>query len=161
MPQIVIRLCATVTGCMLRNDHDLLILAWTGASSANVLFMGGLILATASQQAPVVGSAGTSHVFWIGVLVALVVARFFPAWAGIALLIIALFALHVFQWIIDHVHSASSSTSSTALLLLLIILVGVLAPIVGLIMGRSRGLRQLGEAEFRTRLRNVRGVSRW
>jgi len=160
MPQIVIRLCVTVTGCMLRNGHDLLILTWTGASSANVLFMGGLILAIASQQAPVVGSAGTSHAFWVGVLVALLVARFLPAWAGIALLVIALFALHIVQSIIDHAHSTSSSTSSTVLLLLLIA-VGVLAPIVGLIAGRSRGLRQLGEAEFRTRLRNVRGVSRW
>ena len=160
MPQIGIRLCADVTGCMLRNGHDLLILAWAGASNASVLFMGGLILATASQQAPVVGSAGTSHAFWAGVLVALLVARFLPAWAGIALLIIALLALHIFQWIIDHAHSVSSSTSPTVLLLLLIV-VGVIALIVGLIAGRSRGLRQLGEADFRTRLRSVRGVSRW
>lgn len=160
MPQVVIRLCATDTGCMLQNGHELLIFAWTGASSANVLFMGGLILATASQQAPVVGSAGTSHAFWVGVLVALLVARFLPAWAGIALLIIALLSLHIFQSIIDHAHSTSSSTSSTVLLLLLIV-VGVIALIVGLILGRSRGFRQLGEAEFRTRLRNARGVSRW
>jgi uncharacterized membrane protein len=158
MPQVVIRLCATVAGCMLQNGHDLLILAWTGASSVNVLFVGGLILAAASQQAPAVGSAGTSHAFWVGVLVALLVARVLPGWAGIALFVIALFALHIFQSIIGHAHSSSSS--STVLLLLLIV-VGVLALIVGLIVGRSRGLRQLGEVEFRTRLRNVRGVSRW
>jgi hypothetical protein len=142
---------------MLRNGHDLLILAWTGTSSANVPFMGGLILATASHQAPVVGSTGTSHAFWVGVLVALVVARIFPAWAGTALLVIALFALHIVQSITGHAHSSSSST----VLVLLLIVVGVLALIVGLIMGRSRGLRQLGEADFQTRLRNVRGVSRW
>jgi uncharacterized membrane protein len=156
MPQVVIRLCATVTGCMLQNGHDLLILAWTGASSANVLFVGGLIIATASQQAPVVGSAGTSHAFWVGVLIALLVAWFLPAWAVIALFVIALFASHIFQSIVGHSHSSSSSA-----VLLPLIVVGVLALIVGLIMGRSRGLRQLGEAEFRTRLRNVRGVGRW
>lgn len=156
MPQVVIRFCATVTGCMLRNGHDLLILAWTVASSANVLFVGGLILAAASQQASVVGSAGTSHAFWVGVVVALLVAWVLPLWAVIALFVIALFASHIFQSIIGHTHSSSSST-----VLLLVIVVGVIALIVGLIVGRNRGLRQLGEVEFRTRLRNVRGVSRW
>jgi hypothetical protein len=160
MQGIVIRLCATVTGFMLRNGHDLPILAWTGTSSANVPFMGGLILSAARQQAPAVGSAGTSQWFWFGVLVAIVVARFLPWWVGTVLLIIALFATHIFQWIVGHLHSTSSSSSSTALLLLLILVV-VLGPIVGLIVGRNRGLRQLGEAEFRTRLGNVRRVSRW
>src|SRR5579862_2995300 len=126
MPQVAIRLCATDTGCMLRNDHDLPILAWTGASSANVPFMGGLILATASQHAPVVGSAGTSRAFWAGVLVALLVARFLPAWAWIVLLILALLELHIFQWFSDHAHSTSSSSSFTVLLLLFIV-VGVIA----------------------------------
>jgi phosphate/sulfate permease len=74
----------------------------------------------------------------------------------IALFVIALFASHIFQSIIGHTHSSSSST-----VLLLVIVVGVIALIVGLIVGRNRGLRQLGEVEFRTRLRNVRGVSRW
>lgn len=142
---------------MLRNDHDLPILAWTEASSANVRFMGGLILATASQQASVAGSAGSSHAFWWGVLLALVAVWFLPGWAVIALFIIALLGSHLFQSVVDHTHSSSSSTVP----LLLLIVVSVLTLIVGLIVGRGRGLRQLGEAEFRTRLRNVRGVSRW
>jgi hypothetical protein len=145
---------------MLRNGHDLPILARTGASSANVLFVGRLILAAASQQVPVAGSAGTSHAFWVGVLLALLVAWVLPGWARIALFVIALLALHILQSIIGHAHSSSSSVPSTVLLLLLTV-VGVLALIVGLIVGRNRGLRQLGEAEFRTRLINVRKVSRW
>ena len=157
MPQVAIRLCAADTGCMLRNDHDLPILAWTGASSANVPLMGGLILATASQQASVAGSAGSSHAFWFGVLLALVVVWFLPGWAVIALFIVALLGSHIFQSVVDHTHSTSSSTVP----LLLLIVVSVLTLIVGLIVGRGRGLRQLGEVEFRTRLRNVRGVSRW
>jgi hypothetical protein len=128
------------------------------SAKCNVLVVvGGFILAAASQQAPVAGSVGSSHAFWYGVLLALLIAWILPGWAGIALFVIALLALHILQSLIGHAHSSSSSVPFT----LLLIVVGVVALIVGLIAGRNRGLRQLGEAEFRTRLRNVRGVSRW
>jgi hypothetical protein len=48
--------------------------------------------------------------------------------------------------------------TSAELLTLLIAVVGL---VIGLWIGRSRGLRLLGEAEFRTRWRNALGISRW
>jgi hypothetical protein len=41
------------------------------------------------------------------------------------------------------------------------LIVGAIALVIGPYFGRIRGLRHLGEAEFRTRWTNVRGVSRW
>ena len=41
------------------------------------------------------------------------------------------------------------------------LLLAVVGLVIGLWIGRGRGLRLLGEAEFRTRWRNVLGVSRW
>ena len=40
------------------------------------------------------------------------------------------------------------------------LIVAVIAVLVGLHFGRIRGLRQLGESDFRVRLRNAGGISR-
>ena len=44
---------------------------------------------------------------------------------------------------------------------LLVLLLAVVGLVIGVWLGRSRGLQHLGEAEFRTRWRNALGVSRW
>ena len=41
------------------------------------------------------------------------------------------------------------------------VIVAVIAVLAGLYFGRIRGLRQLGESDFRVRLRNAGGISRW
>lgn len=112
--------------------------------------MGGLVFAVAHQQ-PTAGSLTSSHVFWIGVLFALVFSYILPAWLTGILFIVALFASGVLLSLSHHAHSASAPY----------IIVGLIALVVGLYFGRIRGLRHLGEAELRTRWRNVKGVSRW
>jgi hypothetical protein len=41
------------------------------------------------------------------------------------------------------------------------VIVAVIAVRAGLYFGPIRGLRQLGESDFRVRLRNAGGISRW
>jgi ABC-type uncharacterized transport system fused permease/ATPase subunit len=80
------------------------------------------------------------------------VALIFPGWAAILLFVIALLASGL-------LHSAGGGhVYSTALLYLI---VAVMAVLVGPYFGRIRGLRHLSESDFRTRLRNIRGISRW
>jgi hypothetical protein len=105
------------------------------------------------QHAPVPASFGGDRVFWYGVLLAFMIARFLPSVVGIALFVVALFASDLLGPILNHGHFASSDVS-------VMLLVG-LGLVVGLWFGRIRGLRLLGEAEFRTRWRNVLGISRW
>ena len=122
--------------------------------------MGGFVLAAAGQQATVAGSLVSSHVFWYGVLLALLVAWILPGWAAGLLFVIGLFASDLLGSLVGHARSSSSSSSSSSSngLFLLLVVVGL---VVGVWIGRRRGLRQLGEAEFRTRWRNVRGIGRW
>jgi hypothetical protein len=119
--------------------------------------VGGFALAVAHQQAPVSGSLASSHAFWYGVLLALLIAWILPGWAAGVLFVVALLASHLLQSLLGHAHSSSSSSSSNVLLLI----VGVIALLVGLYFGRIRGLRQLGESDFRTRLGNIRIINRW
>jgi len=117
--------------------------------------MGGFVLAAAvNQQAPVSGLA-SSHPFWYGVLLALLIAWILPGWAAGLLFVIALFGSDLLRSSGSHAHPSSVSSS------VLYLIVAVIALVGGLIWGRRRGLMQLGQAEFRTRFRNVRGISRW
>jgi len=118
------------------------------------LVVGGFALASAHQQASVSGSLASSHAFWYGVLLALLIAWILPGWAAGVLFVIALLASDLLQSLVGHTHSSSSSN----MLLLIVVVIALLA---GLYFGRIRGLRQLGESDFRTRLRNVRIISRW
>ena len=127
--------------------------------ACDVLVMGGFVLvASVGQQAPVSGSLA-SHAFWYGVLLALLVAWILPGWVAGLLFVIALLASNLLSNLLrssgGHAHSFSASSSVPYLIVAVIALVG------GLILGRIRGLRQLGQAEYRTRFRNVRGISRW
>jgi hypothetical protein len=111
----------------------------------------GLVLSAAHQHGMTQGGLMGSHMFWIGVLFALTFAYILPAWLTGLLFVIALFASNVLPSVAHHAHSSTVAY----------LIVGVIALVVGLYFGRVRGLRHLGEAEFRTRWRNVRGVSRW
>jgi hypothetical protein len=93
----------------------------------------------------------SSHMFWIGVLLALTFAYILPAWLTGLLFVAALFASNVLTSVTHHAHSSTGPY----------LIFGLIALVVGLYFGRIRGLRHLGEAEFRTRWTNVRGVSRW
>jgi hypothetical protein len=92
----------------------------------------------------------SSHMFWIGVLFALTFAYILPAWLTGLLFAVALFASDVLTSV-THAHSSAVPY----------LIIGLILFLAGLYFGRIRGLRHLGEAEFQTRWRNVRGVSRW
>jgi hypothetical protein len=115
--------------------------------------MGGYVLTAAAQQAPTEASLVNSHAFWYGILLACLIAWILPDLALIVLFAVALFASGLFQSTIGHAHS----TSIGALMVILLVF-GLLG---GVWLGRRRGLRQLGAAEFATRWRNVLGISRW
>lgn len=67
------------------------------------------------------------------------------------LFVIALLATGLLHWTGGHPHSVGVSY----------LIVAVIAVLVGLYFGRIRGLRQLGKSDFRVRLRNAGGISRW
>jgi hypothetical protein len=114
--------------------------------------VGDFVLAVAHQQGSVSGSLASSHAFWYGIMLAVGVALIFPGWVAILLFVVALLASGL-------LHSGSGGHIHSAALPYLI--VAVIAVLVGLYFGRIRGLRHLGESDFRTRLRNIRGISRW
>lgn len=87
----------------------------------------------------------------IGVLIGL----FAPEWVAWIVVLVALIALGAFR-VVTVNHSSHIRTGD-----LIWIFIFALGGIVGLIYGRIRGLRHLGEAEFRTRRASVRRISRW
>jgi hypothetical protein len=111
---------------------------------------GGFALASAAQQASVSAPVSNSHLFWYGILLGLL-ALFLPPWAKAVVFAVALIASGLF-------HTLGKAHASGSVPILLVVAIGV---VVGLYFGRMRGLSQLGAAEYLTRWRNVRGVSRW
>jgi hypothetical protein len=109
--------------------------------------MGGLILAAAQQHSTV----NSSHIFWIGVLIGVVVGALFPRWIAFLLAGAAVIGAGLFHT--DSHHNFSGTVPY--------LIVGAIALLAGLHFGRARGLRHLGEADFQTRWRSVRGISRW
>jgi hypothetical protein len=91
------------------------------------------------------------HMFWVGVLFALAFAFILPAWLSGLLFVVALFASGVLSSIAHHAHDSTMPY----------LVVGVIALVAGLYFGRLRGLRHLGEHEFRVRRGYIRGVSRF
>jgi hypothetical protein len=116
--------------------------------------MGGFILTTAGAQAPAsVPLTSSGHAFWYGIMIVCVLGWVLGELGRVALFIVALIASGLLPALFGHGHFGSSDG-----LMLLLIAIGVL---VGLYFGRSRGLRLLGESEFRTRWGNVLRISRW
>jgi hypothetical protein len=95
----------------------------------------------------------SNHVFWYGVLLACLIVWILPGWAGAVFFVVALIASDLLSSIFGHGHV---STSAVAMLILLAI-----GLVVGISLGRRRGLRLLGEAEFRTRWTNILKINRW
>jgi len=116
--------------------------------------VGGFVLTIAGQQASVSGSlVGSSHAFWYGILLACLIVWILPGWAGIIFFVFALIASDVLQSTAGHARFSGSD--------LPVLLIGVIGLLVGLYFGRIRGLRHLGEYEFRNRLGYIRSISRW
>lgn len=115
----------------------------------------GLVLAAAPQRAADTSVLSGSHVAWGMLLVGVLIGLFAPAWLAWLVALVALVGLGAFQAVTvnhgSHVHAGG-------LIWLFIFAVGGIA---GMIYGRIRGLRHLGESEFRTRWGNIRRISRF
>ena len=118
--------------------------------------MGGYLHAVhaASATSPPVSS---SHSFWLGVLIGLLVGLLAWDWLGWLGVLIALVALGAFH-VVTHVHGHGIHISAGNLFWVFVFALG---GVTGLYFGRQRGLRHLGEHEYRTRWTNVRNVSRF
>lgn len=119
----------------------------------DVLAVGGLFLAAVAQHAAVRVPFNGSHVFWAGVAVAALVSLFTALWIRVLVFVVALFGSGLVHSGAVHGHITSSDV-----LTLLILMAGL---VVGLYIGRIRGLRHLGEYEFRNRWSYIRTISRW
>jgi hypothetical protein len=115
--------------------------------------MGGLILAAAHQQGPVVRSYLVSPVFWVGVLLAVAVGLLFRRVLLIVLLL-ALIGSGLARKLAEALHAHSASATYV-----IILIVGIAA---GLFIGQRRGLRLLGESDFVARVRAIhQNVTQW
>jgi hypothetical protein len=112
----------------------------------------GDVFATVHSQSAITGYFTNSHYFWLGLLIGLAVV-FLAGWIRLLMAILAVFML---GWVRVVGHHVSFSPG-----MLKWVLVALIGLAVGLWWGRMRGLRQLGESDFRIRSTNVRGVSRW
>jgi hypothetical protein len=112
----------------------------------------GEVFAAVPSKSAITGYFTGSHYFWLGLLIGLVVV-FLAGWIRLLMAIVAVFML---GWV--HVVDHHVSFSPGALKWVVVALIGLA---VGLWWGRMRGLRQLGESDFRIRSTNVRGISRW
>jgi len=91
-----------------------------------------------------------SHVFWIGLLIGALVGGILARWIAFVVAGIAFIGAG-FVPTAGHVSAGKVPY----------LVVGVIALVAGLYFGRTRGLRHLGEAEFRTRRTNIRRISRF
>ena len=98
--------------------------------------------------------------FWMGLLIGLLIGLLawdWLAWLGVIVALVMLGAFHVVSK--TNIHGVPGThVSMGGLFWLLVLVVGAIG---GVIYGRIRGLRHLGEAEFRTRMTNVKKVSRF
>lgn len=98
--------------------------------------------------------------FWMGLLIGLLIGLLawdWLAWLGVIVAVVMLGALHLVSK--THIHGVPGvHVSMGGLFWLLVLVIGAIG---GVIYGRIRGLRHLGEAKFRTRMTNVKKVSRF
>jgi uncharacterized membrane protein YedE/YeeE len=118
--------------------------------TCDVHSVAALLLAVARQHDPAQGSFTASYEFWIGLFLGGLAAGIFGRGIGFLVAVIALFGAGILP--------AGTLTSSGHVPYLV---VGVVALVAGLIFGRVRGLRHLGEFEFRARRTNIRRISRF
>lgn len=120
------------------------------------MFMPGsaLLLAAMPQRSTASAPFLGTHSFWITLLVGLLIALIAPSWVAWILVVVALGALGVLGRL-----SHTGGGGGASLLAWLIVV--AIAVVIGLYFGRARGLRHLGESEFRARLTNIRRISRF
>ena len=121
---------------------------------------GGLLLAVAAPVHRVTAAHSLlpgSHAFWLGLAIGLGVSvvPVIPWWIRVVSLAVALLAAGVVRMTNSHGH-AHMSPSVTPWVVVALAGLGL-----GLYFGRVRGLRHLGEADFRTRSRAIRTISRF
>ena len=109
--------------------------------------MTGELLAASQARA----AAPASHWIEIGLLAGLLAGLLLPAWLGWIALIADAAVLGVL-----HAATAHAGRVNGTWLIIALIALGA-----GLYFGRIRGLRQLGEHEYRVRHASVRGISRF
>jgi hypothetical protein len=109
----------------------------------------GLLLAVAHQHDPAQVSFTTSYELWIGLFLGALAGGIFGRGIAIVVAVIALTGAGILP-----IGILTSSGNVPHLV------IGVIALVAGLISGRVRGLRQLGESEFRARRTNIRRISR-
>jgi asparagine N-glycosylation enzyme membrane subunit Stt3 len=122
--------------------------------------IGPFILAAQSRSpdpAPVLNG----HMFWWGLLIGLLIGLLAWEWLGWLGVLVALIMLGAFHLVTTnhvvanrHIHGVHVSIGN-----LFWLFIFVLGGLVGLYFGRRRGLRHLGESDFRTRWANVRNIS--
>lgn len=88
---------------------------------------------------------------WVGILVGVLVAQFASSLISWSLVAISIAAL-------GGIHLISRQLGATFAIWLLVI-AGAL--MIGAMVGRARGLRHLGAAEFQARMGNIKKVSRF
>lgn len=97
-----------------------------------------------------------SNALWIGVLIGVLVGAFASEWVKIGAFVVALVFSDLVQKASHGVHGVHTAIPPW--------MIGVGGVIFGLMswhFGRKRGLQHLGQAELRTRWRNVRRISKW
>ena len=99
--------------------------------------------------ASVVGSG--TYWFAIGLLAGVISAKLAPGWLTALIVVFDVVALGWTAGILNYTHSTGGRWMYIAIPFLL----------VGLFIGVTRGLRHLGDAEFRARAGNVRKLGRW
>ena len=114
-----------------------------------------MTLLAAAAQAPATPPVST-HTISIAVLVGLVIGSLFPIWFRAIAAVIALAGAGFLQ-AFAHAHGHGTISGDLVVCLAFI----ALALWLGLNRGRILALRNLGTADFRGRLRTMRGVSRW
>jgi hypothetical protein len=92
----------------------------------------------------------STHWFAIGILVGVLVA-FTPAIVKVPVIISAIVALGWTSVILGYTDSARGRW----------VLIGTAFLLLGMFLGVIRGLRHLGDAEFASRLGNIRKLGRW
>jgi hypothetical protein len=115
------------------------------------MFVSGLRPLTVNQHSTASAPLTGNHLFWIALLVGLLIALIAPGWVAWILVAVALIVVGAPAHI---PHTGGSSVLAW-------LLVAATALVVGLYFGRIRGLRHLGESEFRVRRANIRRISRF
>jgi len=129
-------------------------------------YAGGLLLtaATPAHHVTAAHSLLGGHAFWLGLAIGLgaSVIPIIPWWIRMAGLVVAVLAAGVVHLTNSHGHGhLSPGHGHLSPAVTPWVVVALLGLGVGLYYGRARGLRHLGQAEFRNRSGSIRNISRF